>query len=73
MSDEFRGMLEQEARQHSDVGFEFVELKKHRGVRLWYRNSARLVTYSKSASDRRAILNCRTDVRRIIAKLREAA
>lgn len=70
MSDKFLGMLQDEQLANPEVQFDFLDLKKHRAVRLWWRGTARLVPYSKSASDRRAILNCRTDVRRTIARLK---
>jgi hypothetical protein len=70
VTDKFYDTLLAECQRHPECQFEFVDLRKHRGIRVWWQGLCRLVTYSKSAGDKRAILNARTDLRRTIAQLK---
>jgi hypothetical protein len=70
MNDKFRELLGAEMQRHPECLFEWTELGKHRGVRVTWRGRSRTVTLSRSASDHRAALNARTDLRRTIAFLK---
>lgn len=66
MDADLRKMVERELEGHANVRFDFERRKTHDRIVLSSNHQSRFVTVSKSPSDYRAMMNRRSDIRKIL-------